>query len=189
VGIQLLVGYVAFGVLVEAALALPVLGGELLEELLPPLDKRLVSLIRTFLRPDALDNRSGVGEERAHVGPDKLFEPVGAHAGGVAFFGSQPARRVIVAASVRTGGSSASERGRSRRELRGALTASALYLFSRHPETRYLEAYHLAWVLYALDYTNELPTTTLNSPFGRSATPTVEIEPPRIYCTADHLGI
>jgi hypothetical protein len=29
-------------------------------------------------------------------------------------------------------------------------------LFSIHPEMRLLEAYHLAWILYALNYTNEL---------------------------------
>ena len=29
-------------------------------------------------------------------------------------------------------------------------------LFSIHPEMRPLEAYHLAWILYALGYTNEL---------------------------------
>jgi hypothetical protein len=29
-------------------------------------------------------------------------------------------------------------------------------LFSIHSEMRYLEAYHLAWVLYALNYTNVL---------------------------------
>lgn len=29
-------------------------------------------------------------------------------------------------------------------------------LFSRHPETRSLEAHHLAWILFALGYTDEL---------------------------------
>jgi hypothetical protein len=29
-------------------------------------------------------------------------------------------------------------------------------LYSRHPETRTLEAYHLAWILFALGYTNVL---------------------------------
>jgi hypothetical protein len=29
-------------------------------------------------------------------------------------------------------------------------------LFSRHPEMIGLEAYHLAWCLYALNYTNQL---------------------------------
>jgi len=29
-------------------------------------------------------------------------------------------------------------------------------LFSRHPEMRELEAHHLAWILFALNYTSEL---------------------------------
>jgi hypothetical protein len=29
-------------------------------------------------------------------------------------------------------------------------------LYSRHPATRGLEAYHLAWILFALGYTNVL---------------------------------
>jgi hypothetical protein len=29
-------------------------------------------------------------------------------------------------------------------------------LFSTHPEMRYLEAYHLAWILFALGYSDEL---------------------------------
>jgi hypothetical protein len=37
-----------------------------------------------------------------------------------------------------------------------ALLPALRDLYSRNPETRTLEAYHLAWILFALGYTNVL---------------------------------
>jgi hypothetical protein len=38
----------------------------------------------------------------------------------------------------------------------GELLPAVRDLYSKHPETRTLEAYHLAWVLFVLGYTDEL---------------------------------